>query len=43
MKAALQMKGNVARSVNPYGIRQEVLNEIIMLKLKGLMKALRRF
>lgn len=35
MKAALQMKGNVARSVNPYGIRQEVLNEINYVKAQG--------
>lgn len=35
MKASLMMKGNVARSVNPYGCRQEVLNEINYVKSQG--------
>ncbi|MDR0297996.1 MAG: enoyl-[acyl-carrier-protein] reductase FabV [Streptococcaceae bacterium] len=44
MKAQLTMKGNVARSVNPYGCRQEVLNEINYVKaqpkFEGAKKAL---
>lgn len=35
MKAQLKLKGNIARSVNPFGCRQEVLNEINYVKAKG--------
>jgi len=35
MKAELQLKGNVARSVNPYGCKQDVLNQINYVKTQG--------
>lgn len=35
LKAELILKGNIAKSVNPYGCRQEVLNQINYVKLKG--------
>jgi enoyl-[acyl-carrier protein] reductase/trans-2-enoyl-CoA reductase (NAD+) len=35
MKPVLKIEGNIARSVNPYGCRQEVLNQINYVKSKG--------
>ncbi|MEE6681908.1 bifunctional NADH-specific enoyl-ACP reductase/trans-2-enoyl-CoA reductase, partial [Pediococcus pentosaceus] len=38
MKPILKIEGNIARSVNPYGCRQEVLNQINYVKSKGKYK-----
>ncbi|MEG0285579.1 MAG: trans-2-enoyl-CoA reductase family protein [Vagococcus sp.] len=35
MKVEMKLKGNAARSVNPYGCRQEVLNQINYVKEQG--------
>ncbi|MBZ5943077.1 bifunctional NADH-specific enoyl-ACP reductase/trans-2-enoyl-CoA reductase, partial [Weissella cibaria] len=38
MKPILKIEGNIARSVNPYGCQQEVLNQINYVKSKGKYK-----
>lgn len=35
MKVEMKLKGNVARAVNPYGCKQEVLNQINYVKEQG--------
>ncbi len=35
VKISEKLKGNVARSVNPYGCKQEVLNQIDYVKKQG--------
>lgn len=35
MKVEMKLKGNMARSVNPYGCKQEVLNQINYVKAEG--------
>lgn len=35
VKITEKLKGNVARSVNPYGCRQEILNQIAYVQAKG--------
>lgn len=35
MKVEMKLKGNMARSVNPYGCKQEVLNQINYVKAQG--------
>lgn len=35
MKVEMKLKGNMARSVNPYGCKQEVLNQINYVKSQG--------